>query len=126
VEAVTHILVVDDDLGSLTMHRDALQGAGFQVETASDGVSALRSCRARKPQVVLLDLLMPGMDGGEVLQQLRLDDRTKTVPVIALTGVPEWLQDHRNASTEFDDILLKPVPPDLLVEAVWRCLAATP
>ena len=124
MEAATHILVVDDDPGSLTMHRDVLRGAGFRVETASDGMSALRHCRTRKPQVVLLDLLMPGLDGGAVLQQLRQDERTKTVPVIALTGVPEWLQDHRNAAAEFDGILLKPVPADILVEAVWRWVGA--
>jgi two-component system, cell cycle response regulator DivK len=124
VQAATHILVVDDDLDSLAMHRDVLQSAGFEVETALDGVSALRVCRRRKPQLVLLDLLMPGMDGGEVLKQLRNDERTKAVPVIALTGVPEWLQDHRDEAAEFDEILLKPVPQDLLVQSVGRLLAA--
>ena len=124
MEAGTHILVVDDDLSSLALHSDVLRGAGFQVDTACDGMSALRLCRTRKPQVVLLDLLMPGMDGGEVLQLLRTDERTKTVRVIALTGVPEWLQDHRNAAAEFDGILLKPVPADVLVQAIWRLLAA--
>jgi two-component system, cell cycle response regulator DivK len=124
VQAGTHILVVDDDLDSLAMHRDVLQSAGFEVETAPDGVSALRASRRRKPQLVLLDLLMPGMNGGEVLKQLRNDERTKLVPVIALTGVPEWLQDHRDEAAEFDEILLKPVPQDLLVQSVGRLLAA--
>jgi CheY-like chemotaxis protein len=122
VEAGTYILLVDDDFSSLTMHRDILLGAGFVVETASDGVSALRACRSRTPQLILLDLLMPGMDGGEVLKQLRNDERTKMVPVIALTGVPEWLQAHRDASAEFEDVLLKPVPPDLLIRAIWETL----
>ena len=120
MEAGTYILLVDDDLSSLNMHRDILVGAGFAVETASDGVDALRACRTRKPHLVLLDLLMPGMDGGEVLKELRSDERMKAVPVIALTGVPEWLQDHRDASAEFDDVLLKPVPPELLIQAIWR------
>ena len=124
MQAGTHVLVVDDDLDSLAMHRDVLQSAGFQVETAPDGVSALRACRRLKPQLVLLDLLMPGIDGGEVLKQLRNDERTKLVPVIALTGVPEWLQDHRDEAAEFDEILLKPVPQDLLVQSVGRLLAA--
>jgi two-component system, cell cycle response regulator DivK len=124
VDAGTHILLVDDDPASVAMHRDILHGAGFQVDTAVDGMSALRACRTRRPQIVLLDLLMPGMDGGEVLKQLRNDERTKMVPVIALTGVPEWLQDHREASAEFDHILLKPVPPDLLIQAIWRFIAA--
>ena len=122
MEAGTYILLVDDDFSSLTMHRDILLAAGFAVETAPDGVSALRACRSRTPQLILLDLLMPGMDGGEVLKQLRNDDRTKMVPVIALTGVPEWLQTHRDASAEFDDVLLKPVPADLLIRAIWETL----
>jgi two-component system, cell cycle response regulator DivK len=100
--------------------------AGFRVETARDGVSALSACRRGKPQLVLLDLLMPGVDGGEVLRQLRTDDRTKTIPVIALTGVPEWLQSHRSSASEFDGILLKPVPESLLIATICRFLAAPP
>jgi two-component system, cell cycle response regulator len=126
VEATTQILIVDDDAASLALHRDVLQCAGFQVETAPDGVAALWICRTRKPQLVLLDLLMPGIDGGEVLQRLRNDERTKTIPVIALTGVPEWLQSHRTSVAEFDDILLKPVPEALLIERVCRKIAAPP
>ena len=122
MQPATHILVVDDDLDSLALHRDVLQGAGFEVETAPDGLSALRICRRRRPQLVLLDLLMPGMDGGEVLKQFRNDERMKLVPVVALTGVPEWLQDHRDEAAEFDEILLKPVPQDLLVQSVGRLL----
>lgn len=122
MNSATHILVVDDDLDSLALHRDVLQGAGFEVETAPDGLSALRVCRRRRPQLVLLDLLMPGMDGGEVLKQFRNDERMKLVPVVALTGVPEWLQDHRDEAAEFDEILLKPVPHDLLIQSVGRLL----
>jgi CheY-like chemotaxis protein len=126
VEPSTHILIVDDDLASLAMHRDVLQCAGFHVEAARDGISALTACRSRKPQLVLLDLLMPGMDGAEVLQQLRIDERTKTIPVIALTGVPEWLQSHRSSAAEFDGILLKPVPESLLIETICRLVSAPP
>ncbi len=126
METGTHIVLVDDDLASLTMHRDVLHGAGFEVATAPDGITGLRVCRRRKPQLVLLDLVMPGMDGAEVLHQLRNDERTKAVPVIALTGVPEWLQDHRHAAAEFDRVLLKPVPPDLLIQAVCSYLPCEP
>ena len=126
MEPSTHILIVDDDLASLAMHRDILLSAGFQIETAPDGISALSACRNRKPHLVLLDLLMPGLDGGEVLKQLRGDDRTKTIPVIALTGVPEWLQSHRSSAAEFDGVLLKPVPESLLIETICRLVAAPP
>jgi two-component system, cell cycle response regulator DivK len=123
VERGVHILLVDDDSASLSVHRAVLEAAGFCVGTASDGPSALRASRARKPHLILLDLMMPGMDGGEVLRRLRKDERTRTVPVVALTGVPEWLQDHRDAAADFDGILLKPVPDDVLIQETWRLIA---
>jgi two-component system response regulator RpaA len=125
MEPSAHILLIDDDLDSLHVHRTVLEHAGFEVETANDGISGIRACRGGRPQLVLLDLMMPGMDGGQVLQQLRQDERTKTTPVIALTGVPEWLQDHREVSSEFDGVLLKPVPHEVLIRTVARLLAAS-
>ena len=123
LERGAHILLVDDDLDSLKVHCAILQTAGFEVEMAPDGISAITAARYRRPDLVLLDLMMPGMDGGEVLQQLRRDERLRNVPVVALTGVPEWLQDHRHAAAEFDGILLKPVPQDLLISEIFRLLS---
>jgi CheY-like chemotaxis protein len=123
VERGVHILLVDDDSASLSVHRAVLEEAGFHVDTAGDGLAALRASRARRPHLILLDLMMPGMDGGEVLRRLRKDERTRTVPVVALTGVPEWLQDHRDAAAEFDAILLKPVPDGVLIQETWRLIA---
>ena len=120
-----HVLLVDDDEKSREIYRRILEIAKLAVETASSGVEALRFARERTPAVILLDLMMPGMDGGAVLQQLKRDDRTKAIPVIALTGVPEWLQAHREPALDFADVLFKPVPHETLVERIRQIAFGT-
>ena len=112
-----HILITDDDGDSREMYRQMLEVAGFHVETASSGASALRSARVRQPDLILMDLVMPGMDGGLVLKELRADERTSAVPVLALTGVPEWLDDY-TGEARFDSVLTKPVEADRLISEI--------
>jgi CheY-like chemotaxis protein len=112
------ILLVDDDPDSLEVHRQILEWFGWSVETATNGPDALIAARRDKPDAILLDLAMPGMDGGAVLAALRRDDGTKAIPVIALTGVPEWLEDRRDLAYPFDDVVFKPVPNDMLVRRI--------
>jgi len=80
------VLAVDDDPGALSALADALGTLGFQVLQAADGTTALELARERLPDVVLLDVQMPGMDGFEVCRQLKSDPRLLLVPVVFLTG----------------------------------------
>ena len=80
------VLAVDDDPGALSALADALGTLGFQVLQAADGATALELARERLPDVVLLDVQMPGMDGFEVCRQLKSDPRLLLVPVVFLTG----------------------------------------
>ena len=80
------VLAVDDDPGALSALADALGTLGFQVLQAADGATALELARDRLPDVVLLDVQMPGMDGFEVCRQLKSDPRLLLVPVVFLTG----------------------------------------
>ncbi len=80
------VLAVDDDPGALSALADALGTLGFQVLQAADGATALELARARQPDVVLLDVQMPGMDGFEVCRELKSDPRLLLVPVVFLTG----------------------------------------
>jgi CheY-like chemotaxis protein len=84
------ILVVDDDPGIVEVLRCALHDAGYEVATASDG-AALPLAHARQPRVILLDLLMPDMDGAEVSRRLRADPTTAHIPIIAMSATPQWL-----------------------------------
>ena len=84
------ILVVDDDPDIVEVLRCLLQDAGYEVASADDGM-ALPLAHERQPRLILLDLLMPGMDGVEVSRRLRDDPATAQIPIIAMSATPQWL-----------------------------------
>jgi len=83
------VLAVDDENDVLLIVKTALQAEGYRVLTASDGPDALKTAAEEKPDLVLLDVMMPGMDGFEVLNKLRQQEATCQVPIIMLTGLTE-------------------------------------
>ena len=83
------VLVVDDESDVLLLVKTALQAEGYRTLTASDGPDALTTAHDEKPDLILLDIMMPGMDGFEVLEKLREDDTTCQIPIIMLTGLSE-------------------------------------
>jgi len=80
------VLIVDDNEDNRCIIRDILRPRGFEVQLARDGASALRSIEERRPDVVLLDVMMPEMDGFELLERLRANRRHATLPVILVTA----------------------------------------
>lgn len=83
------VLAVDDETDVLLLVKTALQAEGYRALTAVDGPDALKTAHDEKPDLILLDIMMPGMDGFEVLEKLREDDVTCQTPVIMLTGLSE-------------------------------------
>lgn len=81
------VLLVDDDALLLRMYEEKLKHEGFEVETALSGEEGLRKARSSKPNLILLDILMPSMDGFQVLEKLKADPETKEIPVIFLTNL---------------------------------------
>jgi CheY-like chemotaxis protein len=81
-----HVLVVDDDAGAREMVRRQLQGAGWRVEEAEDGRAALAAIIARRPALILLDLMMPGLDGFGVVAELQAHEEWREIPVVVITG----------------------------------------
>ena len=79
------VLVVDDHPPMVGLIQDALTREGFLVRTAHDGAACLRSVAAERPDLIVLDVIMPGMDGFEVLRRLREQHETQDIPVIILT-----------------------------------------
>jgi len=104
--------VVDDDPDTAEITAVMLRLWGHEVQTATDGPTALRLARGYRPQVILLDLGLPGMDGCEVARRVRRE--VEGVVLVALTGFgdPEHLQRVRDA--QFDHFLLKPADPEVL------------
>ena len=121
------ILVVDDEPDITALVAYHLAKAGYRVSTAADGHDALRSAREERPDVVVLDLMLPGMSGYEVLQELRRSEETAHVGVILLTARREEVDRVRGLRLGADDYLVKPFSPDelaLRVTALLRRLAA--
>ena len=113
------ILVVDDEPRIVQLVRDYLEHGGFTVLTASDGPSALRSARTGRPDLVVLDLGLPGLDGLDVTRSLR---RVGGVPIIMLTARTEESDKLHGLELGADDYLTKPFSPKELVARVRAVL----
>jgi two-component system alkaline phosphatase synthesis response regulator PhoP len=113
------ILVVDDEPKIVRLARDYLEKNGFRVVTAADGPSALAMARREKPDLIVLDLLLPGMDGREVCRILRAES---DVPIIMLTALSEESDQIVGLEIGADDYIVKPFSPRALVARVRALL----
>lgn len=114
------ILIVDDEIALLETLRDALEiGDNYTVKTVSVSTKALDAALAFKPDLVILDVMMPDMDGGEVAAQMRSDPSLKNVPVIFQTAVmTKQEESHHHSSNPREHFLIKPVSIEELIEAI--------
>jgi signal transduction histidine kinase len=119
------ILVIDDEETQRLLTRDSLEREGFRVEEASNGKDGLDRIRAVQPDLVLLDVMMPGMDGFEVCQLLRADPEIGHTPVIIVTGREETEDVKKGFSVGATDFLHKPVNWDLLPNRVRYVLRSS-
>jgi two-component system, cell cycle response regulator DivK len=117
------VLVVDDFQDNREMYAEYLLYSGFRVIEAKNGQEAIDQAFSNKPDVIIMDLSLPVMDGWEATRQLKADDRTKTIPVIALTG--HALHGHSKGAFDAgcDSFVAKPCLPDQLVVEIRRMLA---
>jgi two-component system phosphate regulon response regulator PhoB len=125
----SRILVVDDEADITALVAYHLAKAGYRVSTASNGTDALRAAREERPDVVVLDLMLPAISGYDVLQELRRADETKDVGVILLTSRQQEADRIKGLTLGADDYLTKPFSPAelvLRVGAVLRRLSSPP
>jgi len=113
------ILVIDDEQSILNLVSAYLRPEGYEIFTASDGISGLKAARAFKPAIIVLDIMLPGMDGLEVLSQLR---RESNVYVIMLSAKTEEMDKVIGLSVGADDYLTKPFSPRELVARIKAAL----
>src|SRR3954471_3010097 len=112
---MTHrILVVDDEADITALVAYHLAKAGFRVSTAANGPDALKAAREERPDIVILDLMLPGISGYDVLAEMRKRDETREVGVILLTARREEADRIRGLSLGADDYLTKPFSPQEL------------
>ena len=117
------ILVVDDYQDAREMYAEYLQFSGFRVAEARNGNEAVEQALALKPDLILMDLSLPGMDGWEATRRLKADDTTKHIPIVALTGHALAGASEGAKKAGCDSFVTKPCLPDDLVVEVRRMLS---
>src|SRR6478672_5915210 len=116
--AVTRVLVIDDEAPIRLLCRVNLEAEGIQVLEAADGTTGLDLARAEQPDVVLLDVMMPGLDGWRVAEELLEDERTSAIPIIFLTARAEFRDRARGLDIGGVDYVTKPFNPLELAQLV--------
>jgi len=121
------VLIVEDDLSTRVMYRDYLTECGFRIADAHNGHQALAKAKELRPNVVLTDLAVPGMDGFEFCRALQQFDSTRAIPILAVTGHSEYLdQPDRFRQAGILHVLTKPCAPDVIAAELRRLLREAP
>lgn len=119
------ILIIDDNGTNRRLCRAILEHSGYRVREAADGAEGLRSVRESRPDLILMDLQMPAMNGFQALERLRADPATSDIPTVALTSYAMKGDREKILGAGFADYVSKPIDIDLLL-AVVRRLAPLP
>lgn len=117
------VLIIEDEKLIIVSTQMVLEAAGFQVQSAMNGEEGISKARQAKPDLILLDIMMPGIDGWETLTRLKRDPETSGIPVVIFTA-REHARGHQK-STEMGaaDYFRKPFEPDELIELVEKHIA---
>ena len=103
------ILIVEDDLKSLKLFRDLLQASGYTTLEATNGKKAVELAREKKPELILMDIQMPVMDGFEATKIFKADAETRNIPVVALTSYAMKEDDEKIREAGCDGYITKPI-----------------
>jgi len=116
------ILVVDDEIISQNMVRTALTNAGYSVVTASSGMEGIKLTMERLPNLIVLDIMMPDIDGGEVAEILRKDPKTMNIPIIFLSSLISKEEEKTGGRKDIISFLSKPYNREKLLNEVRKYL----
>jgi CheY-like chemotaxis protein len=115
------VLLVDDDPLIHRLYRPHLERAGYQVVSASSGLQAIELASREVPQVIVMDIMMPEMDGLSAIREIRQDEATKNIPVIVITANPQYhLSQQESQWAGASCFLTKPFSPASLLSAIQR------
>ena len=118
------VLVVEDYQDAREMYAAYLQFSGYRVAEATNGIEAIEQANELMPDIILMDLALPKMDGWEATRRLKMSDKTRHIPIVALTG--HALAGHAEGARQAgcDSFVTKPCLPDALVAEIKRMLSA--
>jgi len=117
-----HILVVDDNPANLKLASDLLEWAGYQISKAMDAQQALEAIRQSIPDLILMDIGLPGMDGLTLTRKLKADDVTKQIRIVAMTAFAMKGDEKKTLDAGCDGYIAKPIDTRRLPDQVARCL----
>ncbi|MBN2555816.1 MAG: response regulator [Anaerolineales bacterium] len=121
-----HVVCIEDEPEMIDLVRLILGRKGFHVIGANGGIEGLETVRREKPDLILLDLMMPDMDGWEVYQQIKADDTLKTIPVVVVTAKAQSIDKVLGLHiAKVDDYITKPFGPQELLESVEQLLGVS-
>jgi CheY-like chemotaxis protein len=123
-QAVANILVVDDDPEIVTMLSTRLGKRGYQISTANDGHRAIELARRERPDVVLLDVMMPGKSGWEVARALKQDPVTQDIKIVMVTAIGEQVNEITSPLYGADAHIDKPFEFDRLEKVISQLIAS--
>lgn len=120
------VLIVDDFEDNRAMYAEFLRYSGYEVVEATNGLEAIQKATALVPDLIVMDLSLPVLDGWEATRRIKGDARTRHIPIVALTG--HALEGHSQGAREAgcDGFLAKPCLPETLLETVRRLLGGDP
>jgi two-component system phosphate regulon response regulator PhoB len=121
-----HILTIDDDALFREIATATFANAGYTIDEAEDGEHGLALMRRQKPDVVLLDVVMPRLDGFQTLEAMKTDNTLCDIPVVIVTGQRAEKDVRRALALGITDYVTKPTTPRALLERVERIFAASP
>jgi CheY-like chemotaxis protein len=113
------VLLVDDCRDTRELYAEYLELSGYCVKEASDGMAAVTDAARVLPDVIVLDMSMPGLDGGQVVGRLRADERTRAIPVVMVSGY----EPDRLGDAGWDEFIAKPCDPERLISVIKGLVA---
>ncbi len=119
----TKVLIAEDEEDVRDVMEMFLDSQGYEVETAYDGLDALDRIRTWGPDVVLMDIMMPVMDGIEVCRQVKADEATKNIPIIMVSAAAKREKEAEAREAGANGYILKPYEPAELTEIIEKCMA---
>lgn len=116
------ILIIDDEIELTELVKFRLENQGYQVIVAYDGIGGLAKAREEKPDLIILDVMLPGMDGYKICRLLKFDEQYKKIPIIMFTARIEANEPKMSAQMGAEAYLAKPFEPTILMEKVKELL----
>lgn len=117
------VLIIEDDPATQRLVDYSLRHAGYQVITASNGIEGIRKIQNEKPNLLILDVMLPGMDGFEICHRLRSDPKTAKLRIIMFSAKAQDIDRNTGLEVGADEYLSKPADPQAIVEKVGSLLA---